>query len=162
MSADTQGRWSAARAILTGCLAVGTLDALDAIIFFGLRNGATPGGIFRSIAAGLIGRDAARAGGLQAAMLGALLHYFIAFGIVTVFYVASRRLTFLVRNPFVWGPIYGVLVYFFMNEVVIPLSALGPGRYVLAPFVNGILIHMFGVGLPSALVAARAASPPRS
>jgi hypothetical protein len=33
---------------------------------------------------------------------------------------------------------------------------------VLAPFINGILIHMFGVGLPSALVAARAASPPRS
>jgi hypothetical protein len=162
MSADTRAQWSAARAILTGCLIVGTLDALDAIVFFGLRNGATPGGIFRSIAAGLVGRDAARAGGLQTAGLGAFLHYFIAFGIVTVYYVASRRLTFLKRQPFVWGPIYGVLAYFFMNEVVIPLSALGPGRYVLAPFINGILIHALGVGLPSALVAARAASAPRS
>ena len=45
------------RAILWGTLAVGTLDALDAIVFFGLR-GVTPLRIFQSIASGLLGRAA--------------------------------------------------------------------------------------------------------
>jgi hypothetical protein len=152
--------WSAARAILIGMLIVGTLDALDAIIFFGFR-GATPGQIFRSIAAGLVGRPAASQGGVPMALLGAGLHYFIALGIVTVFFVVSRVFPFLRRRPFVYGPIYGVIAYFVMNLVVIPLSAIGPGRGIVFNwvFVNGILIHALGVGLPSALVAARASAP---
>src|SRR5262245_42306595 len=123
--------WTAGQVILVGTLLVGTLDILDAILFFGLRNGATPAGIFRSIAAGLVGREAARAGGVETVLLGAGLHYFIACSIVTVYYLASRRLAFLARQPLIYGPLYGVLVYFFMNQVVIPLSALGPGRFVL-------------------------------
>ena len=42
-----------------------------------------------------------------------------------------------------------------MNYVVIPLSATARGPFVLPVFINGILIHAFGVGLPSALVRAR-------
>jgi len=47
-------------------------------------------------------------------------------------------------------------VYFFMNLVVIPLSAIGPQRFTAAPFINGILIHVFGVGIPAALLISRA------
>jgi hypothetical protein len=43
---------------------------------------------------------------------------------------------------------------FFMNRVVIPLSAIGPQPFVLAPFINGILIHIVGIGIPTALIAA--------
>jgi hypothetical protein len=156
-------QWSPGRAILVGTLIVGTLDALDAIVVFGLR-GATPGQIFRGIAAGLIGRPAAAQGGLDAALLGVALHYFIAFGIVSVYYLASGALPFLARHPFRYGPIYGVLVYFFMNLVVIPLSAVGPGRSIVLNwlFVNGILIHIFGVGLPSALAVAQTSPAPRT
>lgn len=55
---------------------------------------------------------------------------------------------------------YGVLVYLFMNLVVLPLSATAGGGFP-PPFgilLNGVLIHIFGVGLPSALFA-RAARP---
>ena len=48
---------------------------------------------------------------------------------------------------------YGVAVYFFMNLVVIPLSAIGAVRFSPVLFANGILIHVFGVGIPSALFA---------
>jgi hypothetical protein len=143
-----------ARAVLYGTLAVGTLDALDAVIFFGFR-GATPIRIFQSIAAGLLGR-AAFSGGLPAAILGAALHYVIAFGIVLTYYLASRRFDLLRRRPVVCGILYGVLVYFVMNRVVIPLSATTAGPFVLPVFVNGILIHMFGVGLPAAWFTSRA------
>jgi hypothetical protein len=155
--------WSAGRAILVGMLIVGTLDALDAIVVFGLR-GATPAAIFRSIAAGLVGRQAAAQGGLETVLLGVALHYFIAFGIVSVYYLASRVLPVLARHPFRYGPIYGVLVYFFMNLVVIPLSAIGPGRGIVLNwlFVNGIFIHIVGVGLPSALVVSRTSPASRT
>jgi hypothetical protein len=142
------------QAILTGTLIVGTLDLLDAMIYFGIRNGATPVRIGQSIAAGWIGRDAFR-GGFPAAMLGFATHYFIAFAIVTVYLMASRRLEILVRRPWLCGALYGIGVYFFMNRVVIPLSAIGgPQPFVLGPVVNGLFIHVFGIGIPSALVAA--------
>ena len=44
------------RPLALGALAVGTLDLLDAFVFFGLRNGTPPSRILQSIAAGLLGR----------------------------------------------------------------------------------------------------------
>ena len=40
-----------------------------------------------------------------------------------------------------------------MNYAVIPLSATSRGPFVLPVFINGILIHALGVGLPSAWFA---------
>jgi hypothetical protein len=144
---------SPVRAILSGTLVVGTLDALDAIAFFGLRSGVPPIRIFQSIASGVLGR-ASFNGGVRSAALGVFLHYVIAFGIVLVFFVASRRITFLTRHAVVSGILYGIAAYFVMNQVVIPLSAIGAAAPAPWPvFVNGILIHAFGVGLPAALFA---------
>jgi hypothetical protein len=150
-------RLSPGRALLYGTLVVGTLDALDAIVFFGLRSGATPLGIFRGIAAGLVG-PSARSGGLPTALLGVALHYFIAFGIVATFFVASRYIRILRRAPVWAGLLYGIAAYVVMNVVVLPLSAIGRGGLswppvVNAVLINGVLIHMFGVGLPSSLFA---------
>jgi hypothetical protein len=36
---------------------------------------------------------------------------------------------------------------------VLPLSNAGRGPFVLPVVINGVLIHMFGVGLPAALFA---------
>jgi len=152
--------WSATRTIALGTLVVGTLDISDALIYSAFR-GVTPIRVFHSIASGLLGSDAATNGGLATGFLGAFLHYFIAFGIVTTCYLASRKISFLTRHPWIAGAIFGVLVYLFMNLVVIPLSAIGkigfPHR--IASIVNGVLIHIFGIGIPSALFA-RKASPP--
>ncbi len=130
---------------------VGALDAIDAVAFFGLR-GVTPVRIAQSIAAGLLGR-AAFQGGLATAALGVCLHFFIALLIVSVFHVAGRSAPVLTRHAAIAGPIYGIAVYFFMNDVVLPLSAAGRGPFVLSVFVNGLLIHAIGVGLPSAWFA---------
>jgi hypothetical protein len=138
-----------AHPILYGTLIVGTLDALDAIIFFGLRSGATPGRIFKSIAAGVYGRKAYQMG-IHSIGLGVMLHYFIAFLIVSTFYIVSRGVRPLRRHSLIAGVLYGVGVYFVMNYAVIPMSATARGAFMLPVFVNGILIHAFGVGLPSA------------
>jgi hypothetical protein len=141
-----------AHPILYGTLVVGTLDLLDAFVFFGLRSGATPGRILQSIAAGVYGRNASRMG-IHSIGAGLLLHYFIAFLIVAVFYALSRAVPILRQRTLVAGILYGIAVYFVMNYAVLPLSAAGRGPFVLPVLVNGLLIHAFGVGLPSAWFA---------
>jgi len=151
---------TATESIVYGGLVVGALDAIDAIVIFGLR-GATPVRVFQGIAAGLLGR-ATFQGGLRTALLGLAIHFFIAFSIVIAYYAASRRVSILTRRPVVCGAIYGVLVYFFMNRIVIPLSAIGSTAFSLPLFVNGIVIHILGIGVPAALFVARGAQPTSS
>ncbi|HEX3701769.1 MAG TPA: hypothetical protein VHU82_00465 [Vicinamibacterales bacterium] len=146
---------TASWALVFGTLAVGTVDAIDAVVLFGAR-GATPVRIFQSIASGLLGRAAFR-GGLPVAGLGVAIHYFVAFGIVTTYFVVSRRAALLRRHWAVCGMLYGIVAYGVMNLVVIPLSAIGPAPFVLPLVVNGIAIHMFGIGIPSAWFASRVA-----
>lgn len=149
---------SPARALVTGGLVVGVLDILDAFVFFWLRSGVKPARILQAISAGVVGRDAAVAGGNATAALGLALHFVIAFSVVIVFWLAARAIPALVRQPFVTGALYGLAVWGVMNYVVLPLSATsGPaGLPPPAVLANGLLIHIVGVGIPAAL-AARAA-----
>lgn len=144
-------RLSPLRAILCGGLTVGILDGLDAVIFFGLR-GAPPARIGQAIAAGLLGK-AAFQGGAATALLGLGLHFVVATCIAAVYILASRGLPDLARRPFLWGPLYGIVAYLVMNFVVIPLSAASNNHKPAIVVVNGLLVHIFGVGLPSALWA---------
>ena len=147
---------SAAQAILYGTLTVGALDLLDGFAFFYLRGGARPTAILHSIASGLLGPAASRSGGMSTAALGFFLHFLIAFFIVSIYFVASRTIPVLRSRPVVCGIAYGVVAYFVMTYAVVPMSnARSGGPFVLPVFVNGILIHAFGVGLPAALFAAR-------
>ena len=94
---------------------------------------------------------------MTTALLGLLLHFFIAFGVVATYLAATRLIPALNRRPVISGLLYGLAVYVVMNFVVVPLSnaALGSGPTPVVVRVNGLLIHMLGVGLPAALVAAR-------
>ncbi len=118
---------SVSGALAAGTLIVGTLDILDAFVFFGLR-GVKPMSILQSIASGVLGRPAYQ-GGMTTALLGLLLHFFIAFGVVATYLVATRLIPALNRRPVIYGMLYGLAVYAVMNFVVVPLSnaALGSG-----------------------------------
>lgn len=151
---------SPARAILYGGATVGTLDLVDAFVFFGLRSGAQPIAILHSIAAGFVGRETARAGGIQTAIIGLFSHFLVATCIVTVYVLASQVLPLLKKHWRVCGPLFGAAAYFVMTWIVVPLSNAGNHQVTFAlpaaPIViNGVLIHIFGVGLPSAYFASR-------
>jgi hypothetical protein len=148
------------RAIVYGGLTAGTLDLIDAFVFFRLRSGARPMPILHSIAAGFVGRDAARAGGLATAMLGVFAHFLVAFCIVTIYVIASRAIPVLRKHWLVCGIAYGIAAYFVMTWFVVPLSNAGNGSIAFAlpatpVLINGVLIHAFGVGLPAAYFASR-------
>ncbi len=67
----------------------------------------------------------------------------------------SRSLPFLVEHSGIAGPLYGVAVYFFMQRVVLPLSAARRYPFSVKMMVIGVVIHIFCVGLPIALAVRR-------
>lgn len=142
------------RPIFLGGLIAGTLDILAAFVNSGLR-GVSPTRVLQSIASGLLGADSFK-GGFATAALGLVLHFFIATTATAVYYAASRKLKVLVDQPIVCGLAYGIPVYLVMNLVVLPLSAV-PFKISHAPVnvATGVLILMFCVGLPIALVVRR-------
>ncbi|HEY0369321.1 MAG TPA: hypothetical protein VGC85_06965 [Chthoniobacterales bacterium] len=140
------------RAIAITGLIVGAMDITSALILT-ISHGSTPLRLGQFIASGLMGRRAFE-GGTPTALLGYLLHFGIAFALVTVFYLASRRLAFLRERPVISGLAYGLIVFAVMNLIVLPLSAARP-RHALVPDLIQIAIHMFIIGLPTALLLRR-------
>jgi len=148
----TFDRSRAARAIVWGGLLAGVGDITFAFVVSWLR-GVGPVRVLQSVASGLVG-EAAKDGGLATAALGAVLHFLIAFIWATVYWLASRRLKFMVQHPVVCGLLYGFAVYAFMYLVVLPLSAayFKPTFTPYTVSLNGAG-HMLLVGLPIALAA---------
>jgi hypothetical protein len=139
------------RQLALAALVVGTLDIGEVILFYGLR-GVAPIRVVQGVATGLYGR-ASFQGGLRTALIGLALHFFIATVVVSVYHFASRRIALLRRAPVAMGTFYGLLVYAFMNAVVLPLSAAGPPKMVLPIVANLLFAHVFCVGIPTALLA---------
>jgi hypothetical protein len=140
-------------AILLGGLIAGTLDAVDGVIAFGTQ-GLNPIQVLQYIASGAVGQSAFR-GGLATAGLGALLHFTIAWVAAAVFVFASRWMPVLRARAVPFGLLYGTAVYFFMNYLVLPLSAVARRPFHLGLFLNGVIGHALLVGLPIALYARR-------
>src|SRR5882757_7546194 len=87
--------------LVWGGLIAGTMDITAALVVYG-HYGLTPIRLLQGIAAGLLGPRAFE-GGLPTALLGLLCHFFIAFGAATVFFLASRSLSFLVQHAVLSG-----------------------------------------------------------
>lgn len=150
---DKTGRPRMAMAIFSGGLVCGILDIAYALTFYGAR-GIPPVRLLQGIARGLIGPAAIR-GGMATALLGLLLHFTVAFGAATTYCLASRKLRWMIPRAFTSGLLFGVAVYFFMNFVVVPLSAIHRWPTMGRLFFVNLIQHMFMVGLPIALAARR-------
>jgi hypothetical protein len=136
---------------ITG-LIVGVMDITSAIIIT-LSRGSTVTRLFQFIASGLLGPKAFQ-GGTATAALGLGLHFVIAFSLVALFYAATRYFDFLRRQAVISGILYGLIVFGVMNLIVLPLSAAKP-RHSLTGDLIQIGIHMFVIGLPTALLIRR-------
>lgn len=139
------------RAVLLGAFIAGTLDIADAVLFSYAWSGVPPSRVLQAIASGLLGRSAF-AGGMPTALLGLAIHFCIALTVAAVYAIASQRLPILARHAPAAGIVYGIAVFFVMRHIVLPLSSFRGGAFAWPPFINGVLIHAFGVGLPIALI----------
>jgi hypothetical protein len=135
--------------VIVGWLVVGVLDITSAFVIATIK-GAGSIRMLQGIASGLLGRRALD-GGLATAGLGLAIHFFIALVVVSVFYLASRKINFLTEHPLVAGLCYGIAVYLVMYWIIVPL-AIPIARHSVSRDVTAIIIHMVLIGLPTALV----------
>lgn len=105
-------------AILLGGFIAATIDIGAASII----SGRSPGFIMQAVAGGLLAK-ASFAGGMGTMVLGALLQEVMGVLIAAIFVALWKFLPVLRRAWVLSGLAYGVVIFFVMNYVVVPLSA---------------------------------------
>jgi len=131
-------------AILLGGFVAGTIDISAATLISRKHDFVL---ILHAIASGLIGLEASLAGGFTTALLGLVLQWVMALIIAAVFVVASGYLPILRKHWLPAGLVYGVVIFFVMNFVVVPLSALRtvPHFTVQSFTLNMVAMLVFGI-----------------
>ena len=122
------------------------MDISAALVVYGLM-GSKPLRLLQGIAGGILG-PRTYSGGISTALFGLALHFVIAFGAAAIFFLASRVMPFLLTHAVLSGVFYGIAVYFFMNCVVVQLSAATKFPFSIRMMVIGVIIHIFCVGIP--------------
>jgi hypothetical protein len=138
--------------IVSAGLVVGILDITSAFIIWSLKGVTLTRGL-QWMATPLVGQESFQ-GGLATAALGLAIHFFTAFVVTTVFYLASRNFIFLTQHAVVSGLLYGIAVYLFMYWLVLPL-AFAKFRHSISNDVTAVIVHMILIGLPTALIVRR-------
>ncbi len=143
---------------MAGLLLGGGIAATLDLVYAILRNGKGVLWTLQVVASGWLGQESF-ASGWPGGILGLLSHYSTVFVATALYYAASKRVTVLRSQAWVSGALFGVLVYLFMNFVVIPLSAF-PFHLSYPPLrlLEGFASHAVFVGIPIALAIRWAAS----
>jgi uncharacterized membrane protein YagU involved in acid resistance len=129
-------------AAVAGGLVAGTVDIAAAALI----NQVGPVVIMHAIARGLIGQPA-MTGGAATAILGVVLQWLMSILIALIYVLASLKLPVLTRRWPQMGLAYGVGVFFVMEFVVVPLSAVGkvPHFTPLSFALNMAAMLVFGL-----------------
>lgn len=149
--------------ILCAGALVGVLDITAACINARVAYGFPPTRVLKGVAGGLLGRGALE-GGFATAALGLVMHFTMALTVVTIFYALSRlfplprKLSAVVAV----GLLYGAAVFAVNNFVTAPFLSWVRSLYLHTPILfkppmgwSQLVIHLFCVGLPVALVMHR-------
>jgi hypothetical protein len=139
---------------------VGVLDITAACINARVLAGFAPAHVLQSVAGGLLGRGT-YTGGFAAAALGLAMHFTMALNVAAIFYALSRRFS-LPRNLLgvvAVGMLYGAAVFAVNNFATAQFLSWVRSLYLHTPVLfkppmgwSQLVIHLFCVGLPIALV----------
>lgn len=146
------------RPILTATAIAGTLDILAAVGLT-LFHGRAVTDMLRFVASGPL--PWATGWGAAGAALGLVVHFVLMAIMVIAFFWAAERWPQLTTKPLQWGVIYGLITYFIMNLIVMPLR-FGAWPPKPASIVTQLFCHIVLVGIPITLIAARTLAQERS
>jgi hypothetical protein len=153
------------RRLAAAALTVAALDfSYVFILWVVVRQKVTTTQLLQSIATGLLGKGAYDAG-TPAAVLGGMLHLSIALIWCLVYLTVVRLLPALRRvvasqpTRTVFGLGYGVVIWWCMDLIVLPLSRARPVPFLSWTFAINSLQHACMVGLPIALILRTGESP---
>ncbi len=131
-------------------LIAGVLDGLAAIIVYGVFFKYNPIQIYQFVASALLGNEA-YGGGVPVAILGLFFHFLIAWVASYLFIQGYPKWSFLRMNKWMVGLCYGLVIWGFMNLVVIPLTKIPASGFDVVAMIS-IGWHMLLVGLPISLL----------
>jgi hypothetical protein len=149
--------------ILYAAVLVGVLDITAACINAGVAYGFGPVRVLKGVAGGLLGRSALE-GGFATAALGLAMHFTMALTVTTIFFALSRRLPLpqKLSGVVAVGLLYGAAVFAVNNFATAPFLSGVRSLYLHTPILFKppmgwwqLIIHLFCVGLPIALVMHR-------
>ncbi len=133
------------RYAIIGGIVLGCVDILFAWLFW-RDQGLTIAGVFQSIARGIYGKQAASLGSTSIAV-GAFCHFFIASCMVGAWVVFVSCKPAFNRRWILWGVLYGLLLYLFMNFVLLPMTPVGWPKFANPEWIEAsVFMHLlFGV-----------------
>ncbi len=134
----------------------GSLDILLAMILT-LWFGRQIPDMLRSVASGPF--PAATDMGNAGAALGLLVHFTLMAIMAAVFMSLVRQLPALLDKPYRTGIAYGLVTYFAMNWLVVPLRFGTPLPPKPLSIATQLFAHVVLVGIPFALIAVRYLRP---
>ena len=134
----------------------GSLDILFAMILTVAFGRQVPD-MLRHVASGPL--PAATDMGKVGALLGLLTHFALMAIMATVFMWLVRQRPALLDTPYRTGLAYGVVTYFAMNWLVVPLRFGTPLPPKTLSIVTQAFAHIVLVGIPFALIAVRFLRP---
>ena len=137
---------------MLGTLVCGTLDLLFAVILTLLR-GKEPGAMLRFVASGPF--PDATGWGSAGSLLGVVVHFALMAIMVAVLVLLLVRRPELMDTPWRTALAFGVLTYFAMNWVVVPLRFHTPLPPKLLPLATQLFAHVVLVGMPATFIARR-------
>ena len=131
----------------------GTLDILFAMILtMTLGKGDIPA-MLRFVASGPF--PAATEMGTAGAILGLVVHFALMAVMVTALVLFFRWRPVLLDTPIRTGVAYGVVTYFIMNWVIVPLRFDAPLPLRPISIATQLFAHIVLVGVPAAFIARR-------
>ncbi len=143
---------STARTIILATLVSGTLDILFAAILT-IAFGREVPKMLRYVASGPF--PAAVNMGATGAFLGLIVHFALMAIMATVFVLLVRSRPQLLETPWRTGAAFGVVTYFAMNWVVVPLRFQTPLPPRALAIATQAFAHLVLVGMVFAFVAQR-------
>jgi len=145
------------RPILLLTAVSGTLDILLAMILtMTIGKGDIPK-MLRGVASGPF--PAATEWGGSGAVVGLLVHFTLMAIMATIFVVAARRYPEIVASPIKWGIVYGLITYFAMNWIVVPVRFGTPLPPKTISIFTQLFAHIVLVGIPFGLTTAKTLRP---
>jgi hypothetical protein len=128
--------------ILVAGLVAGTIDIGAAALIYGIG----PKDILLNVAGGLLGASVFH-GGILIAVLGLVLQWAMSILIAGIYAGIAHFLSILKRYWVIGGAAYGIVVFFVMNYVVVPLSAWHRWPHFTASLLSENLTAMLLFGL---------------
>jgi hypothetical protein len=146
--------------ILYATLLVGVIDITAACINARIMSGIAPIHLLQGVAGGFLGHNTYH-GGFVTAALGLVFQFTMALIVVTVFYAVTLRfpLPQKLAGAMATGVVYGAAVFVVNNFITAPFLSWIRSLYLDTPVSfkppmgwSQLIIHLFCVGLPIALV----------